>query len=57
MAQTGSMGANGCNFTSRSLCVRFSLSGPPDGKRIAFFDVAPGKPWRIYLISSDGGDA
>jgi Tol biopolymer transport system component len=27
----------------------------PDGKRIAFFDVAPGKPWRIYLISSDGG--
>jgi Tol biopolymer transport system component/DNA-binding winged helix-turn-helix (wHTH) protein len=27
----------------------------PDGKRIAFFDVAPGKPWRIFLISSDGG--
>jgi|HubBroStandDraft_6_1064221.scaffolds.fasta_scaffold02869_8 Tol biopolymer transport system component/DNA-binding winged helix-turn-helix (wHTH) protein len=27
----------------------------PDGKRIAFFDAAPGKPWRIYLISSDGG--
>jgi len=27
----------------------------PDGKRIAFFDVAPGKPWRICLISSDGG--
>jgi Tol biopolymer transport system component/DNA-binding winged helix-turn-helix (wHTH) protein len=27
----------------------------PDGKRIAFFDVAPGKPWKIYLISSDGG--
>ncbi len=27
----------------------------PDGKRIAFFDTAPGKPWRIYLISADGG--
>ena len=27
----------------------------PDGKRIAFFDAAPGKPWRIYLISADGG--
>jgi Tol biopolymer transport system component/DNA-binding winged helix-turn-helix (wHTH) protein len=27
----------------------------PDGKRIAFFDAAPGKPWKIYLISADGG--
>src|SRR5579859_1088137 len=27
----------------------------PDGKRIAFFDVAPGKPGKILLISSDGG--
>jgi hypothetical protein len=27
----------------------------PDGKRIAFFDVAPGKPWKVLLISSDGG--
>jgi len=27
----------------------------PDGKRIAFFDAAPGKPWRIYLVSADGG--
>jgi Tol biopolymer transport system component/DNA-binding winged helix-turn-helix (wHTH) protein len=27
----------------------------PDGKRIAFFDVAPGKPGKIFLISSDGG--
>ena len=27
----------------------------PDGKRIAFFDAAPGKPWRIYLVPSDGG--
>jgi Tol biopolymer transport system component len=27
----------------------------PNGKRIAFFDAAPGKPWRIYLVSADGG--
>jgi Tol biopolymer transport system component/DNA-binding winged helix-turn-helix (wHTH) protein len=27
----------------------------PDGKHIAFFDVAPGKPWEILLLSSDGG--
>jgi Tol biopolymer transport system component/DNA-binding winged helix-turn-helix (wHTH) protein len=27
----------------------------PDGKRIAFFDASPGKPWKIFLISSDGG--
>jgi Tol biopolymer transport system component len=27
----------------------------PGGKRIAFFDTAPGKPWKIYLISADGG--
>lgn len=29
----------------------------PDGKRIAFFDVSSGKPWKIFLISSDGGSA
>jgi Tol biopolymer transport system component/DNA-binding winged helix-turn-helix (wHTH) protein len=27
----------------------------PDGKHITFFDVAPGKPWKILLLSSDGG--
>jgi Tol biopolymer transport system component/DNA-binding winged helix-turn-helix (wHTH) protein len=27
----------------------------PDGKRIAFFDAAPGGPWKIYLISPEGG--
>jgi Tol biopolymer transport system component/DNA-binding winged helix-turn-helix (wHTH) protein len=27
----------------------------PDGKRIAFVDVASGKPGKIFLISSDGG--
>jgi len=27
----------------------------PDGKRIAFMGQAPGKPWRIYLVSVEGG--
>jgi len=27
----------------------------PDGKQIAFQGALPGKSWRIYLISSDGG--
>jgi Tol biopolymer transport system component len=27
----------------------------PDGKHITFFDVASGKPWKILLLSSDGG--
>ena len=37
--------------SARAVFPRWS----PDGKRIAFFDVAPGKPAKIYLISSDGG--
>ena len=27
----------------------------PDGKRIAYFDASPGKPWNIDLISAEGG--
>jgi Tol biopolymer transport system component len=27
----------------------------PDGKQIAFSGTAPGKPWKIFLISTDGG--
>jgi Tol biopolymer transport system component len=27
----------------------------PDGKRVAYFDAAPGKPWAVYLISAEGG--
>jgi Tol biopolymer transport system component/DNA-binding winged helix-turn-helix (wHTH) protein len=27
----------------------------PDGKQIAFNAIAPGVPWNIYLISSEGG--
>jgi|SRR5579863_3494925 len=29
----------------------------PDGSRIAFMAVEPGKPWSIYLISAQGGAA
>lgn len=27
----------------------------PDGKRIAFAGKLPGKPWKLYLVSSEGG--
>jgi Tol biopolymer transport system component len=27
----------------------------PDGKRIVFLDTAPGTPWRMYLVSAEGG--
>src|SRR6266567_723014 len=27
----------------------------PDGSRIAFTDVSPGKTWKVYVISSSGG--
>ena len=29
----------------------------PDGKQIAFMAQAPGKPWKIHLISAEGGTA
>jgi len=28
----------------------------PDGKRIAFQGIRPGQPWKMYLISTDGGE-
>ena len=27
----------------------------PDGKQIAFSGTVPGKPWKVFLISADGG--
>jgi eukaryotic-like serine/threonine-protein kinase len=27
----------------------------PDGKRIAFMGRLPGRPWKIYVVSADGG--
>lgn len=29
----------------------------PDGKRIAFQGIKPGEPWKMYLVSTDGGEA
>ncbi len=29
----------------------------PDGKRIAFMAVVPGKPWKISLVSAEGGSS
>jgi eukaryotic-like serine/threonine-protein kinase len=28
----------------------------PDGKKIAFQGITPGQPWKMYLISTDGGE-
>lgn len=33
------------------MIVRWS----PDGKRIAFMGKAPGRPWKIYVVSTEGG--
>jgi Tol biopolymer transport system component len=27
----------------------------PDGRRIAFVGITPGKPWQIYMVSAEGG--
>jgi Tol biopolymer transport system component len=29
----------------------------PDGTQVAFSGAAPGKPWKVYVISRDGGSA
>jgi len=29
----------------------------PDGQQIAFSGTAPGRPWKVFLISKDGGSA
>jgi Tol biopolymer transport system component/DNA-binding winged helix-turn-helix (wHTH) protein len=47
-------GSERLQLTSNSVRAVFPRWSP-DGKRIAFFDVGAGKPWRIFLISSDGG--
>jgi len=28
----------------------------PDGKKVAFEAVAPGQPWKMYVIATDGGE-
>jgi Tol biopolymer transport system component/DNA-binding winged helix-turn-helix (wHTH) protein len=33
----------------------FSIKWSPDNKRVALMAEEPGRPWKIYLIDSDGG--
>jgi Tol biopolymer transport system component/DNA-binding winged helix-turn-helix (wHTH) protein len=33
----------------------FSMKWSPDNKRLALMAEEPGKPWKLYLIDSDGG--
>jgi Tol biopolymer transport system component/predicted Ser/Thr protein kinase len=36
--------------------VAYEPRWSPDGKRIAFQGLVPGQPWKMYVISSDGGE-
>jgi DNA-binding winged helix-turn-helix (wHTH) protein/Tol biopolymer transport system component len=49
-------GTERMQLTSGSVQVE-TLQWSPDGTRIAFADVEPGKPWRIYVIPASGGKA
>ncbi len=33
----------------------FSMKWSPDNQRLAVMGIEPGKPWKIYLIDTDGG--
>ncbi len=48
-------GSERLQLTSSPLQAVMAPSWSPDGKRIAFQGMFPGKPWRIYLVSVDGG--
>ena len=42
--------------TTRSLRrIQGNVVESPDSKRIAFQGIAPGKPWKMYLVSAEGG--
>lgn len=47
-------GTEALQLTKPPLEVQLS-AWSPDGRRIAFMGKQPGKPWRIFLISRDGG--
>ena len=49
-------GADAVQLTKQPMEVELS-AWSPDGKRIAFMGREPGKPWRIFLIDRDGGNA
>jgi Tol biopolymer transport system component len=48
-------GSDRLQLTSPPMSVLGFLNWSPDGTRIAFPGRRPGGPWKIYLISRDGG--
>jgi Tol biopolymer transport system component len=49
-------GSEALRLTSPPMNVEFS-AWSPDGRQIAFMGQEPGKPWRVFLIGRDGGQA
>lgn len=47
-------GSDALQLTTAPMAVEFS-AWSPDGRQIAFMGKQPEKPWRIFLISRDGG--
>jgi Tol biopolymer transport system component/DNA-binding winged helix-turn-helix (wHTH) protein len=48
-------GTDRLQLTSRPMRV-LMMRWSPDGTKIAFMAKAPDEPWRIYIISADGGN-
>jgi len=49
-------GSERLQLTYSSSSMRASLPHwSPDGQQIAFSGITPGKPWKVFLISKDGG--
>jgi Tol biopolymer transport system component len=47
-------GTEALRLTNQPMEAEFS-AWSPDGRQIAFMGKQPGKPWRIFIISRDGG--
>ncbi|MFL6388917.1 MAG: TolB family protein [Terriglobales bacterium] len=47
-------GTEATRLTSQPMEAEFS-AWSPDGRQIAFMGKQPGKPWRIFIVSRDGG--
>ena len=48
-------GTQRLRLTSGQMQV-FMMSWSPDGKRLALMGKKPGAPWKIFLLSAEGGD-
>jgi len=48
-------GGSRLQLTFPPMKILMDAQWSPDGKRIAFMGRLPGKPWKIYLISAQGG--